>query len=427
MDPLLFYSNLEIQKRIVEFSKNREVAFRYGENFGKRPDILQYENDLLEMVKNGMTSYHVSEERWEDPLHLRPGMSKGELDSLRKGWDLIIDIDTPYWDYAKITAFLVIEALKFHDIENIGVKFSGNKGWHILVPFEGFPEKVNNQKIKDLFPEAPRFIAGYLNEMIKNHLAESILEKSSVEDLLEKTGMKKEDLFPNNKLDPFKLVGIDTLLISSRHMIRGLYSLHEKSGLVSVPVDPKRILEFEKGEAKPENIKLDARFVPIGAKNEAKTLMVQALDWGLKKERYGKEGFNKKEYEDIKIAIKDENLFPPCIKKILEGLKEDGRKRAVFVLINFFSSLGWSYEDIEKRLFEWNKKNYEELREGYIKSQVIWSKRQGKKMLPPNCSNDSYYKSMGVCCSEFICSKVKNPVNYALMKVRNSKRDKEDQ
>ena len=34
------------------------------------------------------------------------------------------------------------------------------------------------------------------------------------------------------------------------------YSLHEKSGLVSVPVDPKNILQFEKSHAKPENLEI---------------------------------------------------------------------------------------------------------------------------------------------------------------------------
>ena len=34
--------------------------------------------------------------------------------------------------------------------------------------------------------------------------------------------------------------------------------------------------------------------------------------------------------------------------------------------------------------------------------------------MPPNCSNEMYYSSLGVKCPENICSKVKNPVNYAM-------------
>ena len=128
---LEFYSRREVQERILEVSEDREVAPKYNQGFGKRPDILQFPADILEMAKKGATSFHISEERWSDPLQLKPGMTKKVLDENRKGWDLVLDIDTHFWTYAKWTAYYLVEALKFHDVKNISCKFSGNKGGNV--------------------------------------------------------------------------------------------------------------------------------------------------------------------------------------------------------------------------------------------------------------------------------------------------------
>ena len=43
-----YYSGKDIQKHILSIAKNRELAVKFGEKgFGKRPDILQFENDIL--------------------------------------------------------------------------------------------------------------------------------------------------------------------------------------------------------------------------------------------------------------------------------------------------------------------------------------------------------------------------------------------
>src|SRR3989344_9489001 len=117
MNPLLkYYSRKDIQQELLRLSKNREIAVNFSDKgFGKRPDILQYENDILELVKKGATSFHFSEEHWTNPLLLKPGMTKNELDKLRTGFDLILDIDGPF-EYSQIAAYLVVEALKFHNI-----------------------------------------------------------------------------------------------------------------------------------------------------------------------------------------------------------------------------------------------------------------------------------------------------------------------
>ena len=94
MHPLEYYAKKEIQKVLVESSLNKEVAVNFGDRgFGKRPDTLNYGSDVLELAKQGATSFHISEEHWQNPRHLTPGMTKKQLDDLRTGWDFILDID----------------------------------------------------------------------------------------------------------------------------------------------------------------------------------------------------------------------------------------------------------------------------------------------------------------------------------------------
>src|SRR3989344_9180153 len=122
----------------------------------------------------------------------------------------------------------------------------------------------------------------------------------------------------------------------------------------------------------------------------------------------------KKEFSKPEQALPAE-LFPPCVKLLLQGIK-DGKKRAVFILINFLRSVGWEYDQIEETLKAWNEKNAEPLREGVWKGQLRYHKAQKKEMLPPNCDAKQYYIEIGVCQPDSICSKIKNPVSYSQRK-----------
>ena len=418
---LSYYKRKDVQEEIIANSQDREVAAKFNENFGKRPDVLRHPNDILELAKQGATSFHASEELWRNALQLDPSLRKHELDNLRIGWDLVLDIDCGVFDYSKVAADLIIKALKFHNVESISCKFSGNKGFHIGVPFEAFPEKIRNEETKKLFPDAPRKIALYIKEMIKKPLGEKIMEfeKNDFNSIIEKTQKKAEEIiYYNNNVrtlnaEPF--LNIDTLLISSRHLYRMPYSLHEKSGLVSMPFNPEKVLIFRKEFAIPKNVRISKhRFLDKAnvESDEAKQLLMEALDFSVKYETIRLK--SEKEFEAPEKALPEE-LFPPCIKLILNGL-EDGRKRALFILINYFTSIGWDYDKIEKTLREWNKKNKEPLREVYLLGQLRYHKQTRKRILPPNCDNEMYYKDIGVKCSEDICAKFKNPVQYSVRK-----------
>ena len=437
---LSHYKRSDIQEEIIENSKDREVAAKFNENFSKRPDVLRNPSDILELAKQGATSFHASEELWKNPLQLETSMRRNELDNLRVGWDLIIDIDCMIFDYSKIAADLVVKALKFHRVNSVSCKFSGNKGFHIGVPFEAFPEKVRNEEIKNMFPDAPKKAALYLKSMILEEFSARILdfEGNDVGKVLEKTGRKSSEVIyeekGRKKLNSEPILQMDTLLISPRHLYRMPYSLHEKSGLVSTPLNPDKVLLFKKEFAIPENIRISKhRFLDKSdvKKDEAKRLFVEAFDFGIKQESVKLR--EDREFQAPENALPEE-LFPPCIKIILNGL-EDGRKRALFVLVNYFTSIGWDYDMIEKKLVEWNKKNREPLREVYLLGQVRYHKQMQKMILPPNCpkrennvvmvNQQNYYTDLRVCQPDNFCAKIKNPAQYTTRKAwgisRNSK------
>ncbi|MEM2138942.1 MAG: hypothetical protein QXM96_02200, partial [Candidatus Woesearchaeota archaeon] len=301
---LLYYKRKDIQKAILSYSKNREVGIKYNTYFGKRPDAIFYENEIFNFVKKGATSFHLSEERWQNPLDLSADMKKENIDNLRVGWDLILDIDCPYWHYSKLTAYLFIKALKKHLIETISCKFSGNKGFHIAVPFETFPDVVNNVEIKNWFPEGPKKIANYLVNYISLNFIKyesgyvnfDNIHKVSLEELKSLTNKTEKELLIKkcsncNKtkcvckkndykdfFDSLSIVNVDTILISPRHLFRSPYSMHEKSNLVSIPIPIGKILTFDKKEAEPENVIPDK--LPIfldsskAKKNEAENLII---------------------------------------------------------------------------------------------------------------------------------------------------------
>jgi DNA primase catalytic subunit len=412
---LSYYKRPEVQQALVENAKEKEIAVSFGgKGYGKRPDTLQYPGDVMAFVKQGVTSFHCSEELWNNPLMISTGAKRKELDKLRRGWDLVLDIDCPELVYSQIAGDLLVQAIKYHGIESVSVKFSGNHGFHIAVPFEAFPSTVHGTPTKDLFPEGPRKIAMYLGEMIREQLRDRLLQFHDIGTIVQRTGREKDELVKNGMLDPFEVLKIDTVLIASRHLYRMPYSFNEKSGLVSIPIPVDKIMAFDKEQAKAENVKVDLKFLERKniIPNEARKLLINSFDFVVKNTIRQSE---KDEYEktnksfDVPQEALSENLFPPCIKAISQGLK-DGRKRAMFALVNFLQNVGWGHEQIEAYVREWNDKNPEPLRESEVEGHLRYHKQSRRGMLPPNCR--SFYEDLGVCHPDSVCNKVKNPVTY---------------
>jgi len=426
---LLYYKRPEIQNALVDAAIDKEIAVSYGgQGYGKRPDTLQYPKDVIEFVKNGVTSFHCSEELWMNPLQITTGAKRNELDALRKGWDLILDIDCPELTYSKIAGDLLVQALRYHNVQTIFVKFSGNHGFHIAVPFESFPESIHGTPIKDWFPDGPRKIAAYLGHFIKQRLAEELLKFHDIAEIRKRVGKTHEELVKNNVFDPFNVLKIDTVLIAPRHLYRMPYSLNEKSGLVSIPIDPDRILAFDKSLAEPMKVKPDREFIDRrkAVRNEASKLFVAAYDFVAETNRSKLEKDDYKphrEFEAPQQALA-ETLFPPCIKLASQGMK-DGKKRALFAIVNFLTSVGWDYDKILEWLKEWNKRNPEPLSDTIIEGHVRYHKQAKKKMLPPNCRQ--FWEDLSICKPDGLCNRIKNPVSYATRRAWILNREQEEQ
>ncbi len=505
----LYYSKPEVQLAMLEFAKGREVVPRYFEAFGKRPDMLQYPADIMGAVLKGATSFHGSQEIWSDPLRIDSEMSQGELANLRTSWDLLIDIDSPYLDYSKIAAKLVLEVFEKYKIESYTVKYSGSKGFHIMVPGSAFPQVFKGQVMREMFPEWPRAITEFILYTIKPVYNRAIAKLGiNFEALQERTKLSKEDLLatpcpqcgsPSTKgniiifecdrcktrierkdpkitkrklkcIDPtcpgyfneietkeyfycekcklssfdkthissnkvvynanstpsyseeFKeefsgdrLGSLDLVLVSSRHLFRMPYSLHEKTALASVVLKKEQIDTFTPRDADPLKVTI-IHYNTQAKPNEAIDLLEAALVWKNASQNEEEKALKKKynSYETIDVTGVTEDQFPQPIKKLLKGLSE-GRKRGLFILITFLRSLNFTPDYINARIREWNKLNAPPLKEGYVKSQIDWHLRQKKKILPPNYSNASFYKDLNLLDKE---PTVKNPIVEVLRKAK---------
>jgi hypothetical protein len=498
-----YYARKEIQEAIFKFCKHRETVANFNQEFfAKRPDALDYPSDIMALVKKGATSFHCSEEIWSDPLKIKTDMTPEQYNEVKTGWDFLIDIDSKFFDYAKIAAIEYLKMLEAHGVKNVGIKYSGSKGFHLIVPFSAFPDELYGEKTKDKFPEWPRAIAEYLKEITKDKINEKIFGMTGKEELkqtgqlIEKIScsvcknqviIKEEDLFEcvnpkckdklyfkkNKKKEPrcpncnfnmnfvrtekryfcetckrykvhtkehMELIkrvvplneqknyetpkeqttkaqqdSVDIVLVAPRHLFRAPYSLHEKTALVSTVITKEELPNFEIRMADPLRTKI-RDYNPPCEKGEAKQLLIESLDWAKRKAPE-----EKKKYEGAAIDLKGlkitEDIFPEVIKKIISGQKQDGRKRALSILISFYTSLEMPKDYIEEKVYAWNKKNYKPLKEGYVRSQIEWGLRN--KRLPPNYDKPIYRE---IVPEGFETGGLKNPINYTIREAMILKR-----
>ena len=415
-----YYSREDVQNIILEVGKNREVVgvFRNG-SYSPRPNVIIYPNDITAMVREGVIEFHCSLERWSQPMSLKTD----NYEQLRTGWDLVLDLDCEVFEHGKIAAEVFCNALKKHGIKNFSLKFTGGTGFHIAVPWECFPKTVDYKPVVKMFPELPRTIGLYLKQFVREELESRLLKAYTIEDLSSRTGKPLEEITANDSahiINPFKIVDVDPVLISPRHLFRMPYSLNKNTGFVSLPIKQSQLKEFKREDADHRIVKVDTGYLKPGEENEAGLLVSEAVDWWSR--RKTKE--TKKQQTIVKTGRKfSEDAFPPCAKNILKGLS-DGRKRAVFILITLLRSLGWNWKETEQMVYEWNAKNKPPLRENYIRSQLRWHQQQKRNLLPPRCEKEGWYESFGVCEPDSLCGpdkSVKNPVNYPFRKTRKKK------
>jgi hypothetical protein len=396
------YSRPDILDEMLRMAKDREFVGAYKDgSYQKRPNIVQFPSDIIQMARNNATSFHCSVERWKNPMQLST-QAKNYAD-LRKGFDFLIDIDSKTGlESSKICASLICKFLRGYGIRNYGIKFSGRRGFHIIIPCEAFPEEVDYAKTRDSYPRIPVVISDFIRENIRGDLLRELVRKH--------TAKKLSEMVPNDSMDPYNWVEVEKGW-GERHLFRAPYSFNEKTWLVSIPVrDP---MEFDIGSADIDKVKTRERFLKPCEKDEALQLLMDAMNWSAKREKM-KAPEAAKRVMDMPTEKISEEHFPPCIRNILKGL-EDGKKRSVFTLINFLRMMNWSWEDIETKIMEWNVKNPKPLPASFIMGQINWNKHQ-KKVFPARCDNVLFYKSIDICSPDSVCGKIKNPVAYPFKK-----------
>src|SRR3989338_1598465 len=409
-----YYTSDFITKQMVRNARSREVACAYPDgSYDRRPNIIQYPSDIVQMAKKGITSFHLSVERWSNPM----GLSAENYDTLRTGWDFVIDIDSKLGiEEAKQAAMLIIKFLKKYGIRNQGVKFSGRRGFHIVAPWEMFPKEIDYKPLALRYPEIPRILAAFVRENIADELLKIALASPNSKELL-------ETIEDKSQINPFSLIEVEKDW-GSRHMFRAPFSLNEKTLLVSVPIAD--LETFRKEDATMEKaLKLDGKEFFTAEENEAADLLTDAIDWHAR---------TKKEEPAKKKAIRQwdkkigEEQFPPCIKLALSGM-QDGKKRTIFTLMNFLRMMNWTQEEIEQKILEWNTRNQPALPTSIVLSQLRYNER--RETIPPaNCDSGSYYIDIGICRPDETCKggtnriNVKNPINYPFRKMKINRKEK---
>lgn len=409
-----YYSREDVQEALIKISKNREVVgvFKDGA-FSTRPNTLVYAKDISMLVRDGAVAFHGSLEKWSNPM----SVGSQNYESGRIGWDLILDMDCHDTEHGKVAVRVFMDVLKKHGVKNVSVKFTGGTGFHLGVAYDSFPESVDYKPTSEQYPTLARNIVAYLRNFARHSFEKELLKMWSIEDLAEKVGLKVGEIMTGDGIDPYRIVDVDPVLISPRHLFRMPYSLHEKSHLVSLPLRADEIDGFKKEQAVPEKVRFVRHFLGKSEPGEADMLVTEAVDWAVKNRRdvvkNARRDFKFKKAVPIELA-------PPCVHNILKGLS-DGKKRSLLIMINYLSSLGWKWEDITEALVRWNEKNSPPMKESYLRSQIRWHMNRKKTMPPPNCINPGYYESFKVCVPDRICGgskkTIKNPVNYAIRKL----------
>ncbi len=451
-----YYCRPEIQKAILKFAKDREIGVMFDGFFGKRPDVIENLYAVKKFVDKGVFSFHCSEERWANPLLLGDSkLSDEEKAKNRVGWDLILDLDGVDYVYSKFLGKVILDYFDSLGIRNVSVKFSGNKGFHIAIPFEAFSAQCPGlvagiSEARLLFPDVAKKTVLFLLHELKATISKVLLDyegggRKAIRKMSQKYGILEAELEYDEEKYVFnfmKVIDIDTILITSRHLFRMPYSLNEKSGLVSIPVKKEFIMDFERFMAKPEKVdpakyesfeflKFNPEFGQDGNILLQKVYEDEDYMHDAMYEDYEEQLKSKAKGEfvleiDEEVEIKD---FPQTIQYILASKFEDGKKRALFLLMTFLYSVKWDQEHVEQTVTDWNDMQDVPLKKNYIQAQFSWFRIQQKTISPPNFENENYFRGIGIPVElidkdkhYFKSIQAKNPLHYVYLLLKSKKK-----
>lgn len=184
-----------------------------------------------------------------------PHMNGDPSASSGRGRDvwLVMDIDGRMESMFNLTKIAAYEMSKLLDRKKVShlIKFSGNRGFHILWSLGNItPNWLKLRKI----------IRGLTSEL------EKILQQKYSQQFYAKLP-KSSPILTNNLADKkaSKAILIDDRIIHKNGMIRSPYSIHPKTGLVSLPLNPLAVLKFNKEMALPSKVKIEKVKIPRGS------------------------------------------------------------------------------------------------------------------------------------------------------------------
>ena len=272
----MYYRRLDVKQAIMDFASAggsgvRECAFynirarsvqRYiGENGSKRPVSLESPAGMEQALSLGASAFYCSYWRYEGQDSNRP---------IGRDFVWTIRAEKGGLEFAKLVTARVLEALAEVGVEP-WVKYSGELGFDLIIPLEAIPYEawMGNVELLDVLQrELTDSVMSYLARR-SDFFVEAIKAKngashvpadwrqmqSMVEGLVapEKPWVETQRFLVKN------LGRTGICLLSELRVRRGLLlapmSLHPETGLVSVPVDPKRVEAFSVFDASPADVR----------------------------------------------------------------------------------------------------------------------------------------------------------------------------
>jgi len=286
-----WYEEPDIQRAVLVQLAGREVWVNAENYASPRPRVVRSPVELLSLIpRNRASSVYGSVESFRDPALL----GAERLETLRSGWDFVLDIDSSQGiEEAKHCTEAILRLLVSYDIRSARVKFSGRRGFHIMIDGEAFDCFRTKAEFIQAYPTVPLQVARFIIAALK----------------------------PSDR----KGVEIDTAIYTPRRLIRVAYSLHHKTGLVSLPIEPSAISQFDPENVKPvENMDIDWKWLEAKAKPmEASTLLNHVAKWLQRtKPRLGVKILSHSPTRAPHRAARN----PPCIEALL---KEGFSKRLI--------------------------------------------------------------------------------------------------
>jgi len=394
------------EKLVLKVNEEKEHFLKLLRDEGRNIDTVIVATDL-DSEGSAIALEIIKYLRWDETKKIKRAVfSSTKLDELRRAFENLQPFDYPramagwsrsvidlLWG-ANITRGLTISTRNYGDV-NVRVISGGRVQSAALKLIVDREKEIREFKEEFAKPERIKICLGFLNKAEENCMNELILDALHWWRNLEKEHFRLEIGKEIKRLDG-----------EIKKLEAELKEKDEEYNQAFLKKDRERM----------ERIETEKRKIK------------QTLAW-LKERKREKEIMMKKYAGKVdqapltlpsrktKIKVREE-FFAPCIKKILEGI-EDGRKRSCFTLITYLRLCNWSWEEIEEKLAEWGKKVG--LKESILKSQLRWHKKQ-KPLLPANCSNDLFYRDIGICQPDEICKKIKNPINYHLFLLKNLKK-----